>query len=104
MEDALVVNFEQNVVPLFLSELSFPRHFHQNRCFRAAVLALSAGMLKLEQVPPAIAQETKSRVGLNVGVTNWTHYHIAVRDLNEQLKQPEVHKLEELAGAALLLA
>ncbi|KAF7557925.1 hypothetical protein G7Z17_g297 [Cylindrodendrum hubeiense] len=112
-EDALVLNFEQNVLPLFPADLSFPRHFHENRCFHAAVLTLSASMLKAGR-GDGIASMLKAGRGDGVSIgapsktgidtSNWVHYDTAVKDLNEQLKRSGSHGLEQLASAALLLA
>jgi hypothetical protein len=101
MENALIRNFEQTVLPLFPADLSFPRHFHENRCFHAALLALSVGMIKANRgglVPVGALS------ALDAGANNWLYYDSAVKDLNEQLKRPGRHGLEQLASAALLLA
>ncbi|CAG9982800.1 unnamed protein product [Clonostachys byssicola] len=106
VEEALLMYFGQQVLPRTPVGVTFPQWFYKNRCFRAAVLALSSSFLKLDR------NRGNSHKVANVAVyahgrndkINWLYYDTAVKTLNEQLESPHKEDLEQLAGAALLLA
>ncbi|KAK7225210.1 hypothetical protein V2G26_013213 [Clonostachys chloroleuca] len=107
VEEALLMYFSQQVLPRTPVGVTFPQWFYKNRCFRAAVLALSSSFLKLDRnrgnSSHDIAKEAVHAYGRNDKI-NWLYYDTAVKTLNEQLESPHKGDLEQLAAAALLLA
>ncbi|CAH0054076.1 unnamed protein product [Clonostachys solani] len=106
VEEALLMYFGQQVLPRTPVGVTFPQWFYKNRCFRAAVLALSSSFLKLDRNPGNshnVANAAVHAYGRNDKI-NWLYYDTAVKTLNEQLESPHKEDLEQLAGAALLLA
>ncbi|VUC29437.1 unnamed protein product [Clonostachys rosea] len=106
VEEALLMYFGQQVLPRTPVGVTFPQWFYKNRCFRAAVLALSSSFLKLDRNRgnnQSLADVAVHAYGRHDKI-NWLYYDTAVKTLNEQLESPHKEDLEQLASAALLLA
>ncbi|KAH8663342.1 hypothetical protein BGZ61DRAFT_432079 [Ilyonectria robusta] len=101
VEEALVRHFEAHVIPVVPVTLGFPSLFRDSSCFRAAVLALSAGNFKITQHNSADSQALSRKTEGNL---DWKYYEAAVKKLNHELQKPGNRRDEHVAGAALLLA
>ncbi|KAH7140979.1 hypothetical protein EDB81DRAFT_69373 [Dactylonectria macrodidyma] len=97
-EDALLRNFQENIVHMIPLVLPFEDLFRVSSGLRAAALALSSSHLcwTARSEPPCAKTRLKCQ-------SDCHYYEFAVRDLALQMRQPCKRSSEQLFGAAMLL-